>query len=66
MGDEYRAVRAAFGAAAGAKGTDVALGVATGAGHTALALAAVVKRVVAFDITPEMLAETERNAAGRG
>jgi SAM-dependent methyltransferase len=88
MGDEYRAVRAAFGAAAGAyttsaghadaealarvvavaeaHGTDVALDIATGAGHTALALAAVVARVVAFDITAEMLAETERNAALRG
>lgn len=45
---------------------DVALDVATGAGHTALALAPVVARVVALDITPEMLAETARNAARRG
>jgi SAM-dependent methyltransferase len=46
--------------------TDVALDIATGAGHTALALAPHVASVVALDITPEMLAETARNAAGRG
>lgn len=45
---------------------DVALDIATGAGHTALALAAHVARVIAFDLTEEMLAETRRNAAARG
>ncbi|MGO9056186.1 MAG: class I SAM-dependent methyltransferase [Candidatus Binataceae bacterium] len=43
-----------------------ALDVATGAGHTALALAPHVAEVVAYDITPQMLAETARNAAKRG
>ncbi len=43
-----------------------ALDVATGAGHTALALAPHVSEVVAYDITPQMLAETARNAAERG
>jgi ubiquinone/menaquinone biosynthesis C-methylase UbiE len=46
--------------------TDIALDIATGAGHTALALAPHVKEVVALDLTPEMLAETARNAALRG
>jgi SAM-dependent methyltransferase len=45
---------------------DVALDVATGAGHTALALAPHVRSVVAVDLTPEMLAETARHAARRG
>jgi SAM-dependent methyltransferase len=45
---------------------DVALDVATGAGHTALALAPYVARVVACDLTEPMLAETARNAAARG
>jgi SAM-dependent methyltransferase len=45
---------------------DVALDVATGAGHTALALAPHVAEVIALDLTPEMLAETARNAAARG
>jgi ubiquinone/menaquinone biosynthesis C-methylase UbiE len=35
------------------------LDVATGGGHTAIALAKYVKQVVAIDITPEMLAEAE-------
>ena len=43
-----------------------AVDVATGAGHTALAFAPHVARVVATDITPEMLAETARLAAARG
>ncbi len=43
-----------------------ALDVATGAGHTALALAPHVAEVVAYDITPQMLTETARNAAERG
>ena len=45
---------------------DVALDVATGAGHVARALAPHVRRVVASDITPEMLAETEALAAEHG
>jgi len=43
-----------------------ALDVATGAGHTALAFAPHVARVVATDLTPEMLAETARLARERG
>ncbi|MDE3108865.1 MAG: class I SAM-dependent methyltransferase [Acidobacteriota bacterium] len=46
--------------------TDVALDIATGAGHTALALAPWVARVIAYDLTEPMLAETARNAAARG
>jgi ubiquinone/menaquinone biosynthesis C-methylase UbiE len=42
------------------------LDVATGAGHTALAMAPQVARVIATDLTPEMLAETSRLAAERG
>jgi len=42
------------------------LDVATGAGHTAFALAARCDEVVASDITPEMLAVTARAAAERG
>ncbi|MDR3602609.1 MAG: class I SAM-dependent methyltransferase [Desulfosporosinus sp.] len=38
---------------------DIALDVATGGGHTAIALAKNVKQVVALDITPEMLAEAK-------
>lgn len=45
---------------------DRALDVATGAGHTALALAPHVAEVIAYDITLQMLAETERNAVERG
>jgi ubiquinone/menaquinone biosynthesis C-methylase UbiE len=44
---------------------DRALDVATGAGHTALALAPHVAEVIALDITPEMLAETALNASRR-
>jgi len=43
-----------------------ALDVATGAGHTALAFAPAVDRVVASDITDEMLAEAAKLAAARG
>ena len=43
-----------------------ALDVATGAGHMAVAFAPHVARVVACDITPEMLAETARLAAAQG
>lgn len=42
-----------------------ALDVATGAGHTALAFAPHVRTVIASDLTPEMLAEAAKNAAGR-
>jgi ubiquinone/menaquinone biosynthesis C-methylase UbiE len=48
------------------RSTDIALDIATGSGHTALAIAPYVASVVALDITPEMLAETARNASGRG
>jgi SAM-dependent methyltransferase len=41
------------------------LDVATGAGHTALALAPLVDRVVASDITDEMLAQAAKLAAAR-
>jgi ubiquinone/menaquinone biosynthesis C-methylase UbiE len=44
----------------------VALDVATGAGHTAAAFAPHVARVVASDITPQMLEEARKLAAGRG
>jgi ubiquinone/menaquinone biosynthesis C-methylase UbiE len=46
--------------------TDSALDIATGAGHTALALAPHVARVIAYDLTREMILETRRNAAARG
>jgi len=48
------------------KPEDLALDVATGAGHTALALAPHVREVTAYDMTEPMLAETRRNAASRG
>ena len=43
-----------------------ALDVATGGGHTALALAPLVREVVAADLTPEMLAAAEGFVRGRG
>jgi ubiquinone/menaquinone biosynthesis C-methylase UbiE len=43
-----------------------ALDVATGAGHTALAMAQHVAHVTATDLTPEMLAQTQRLATERG
>jgi ubiquinone/menaquinone biosynthesis C-methylase UbiE len=43
-----------------------ALDVATGAGHTALALAPRVGQVIGLDLTPEMLAEGAKLAAARG
>ncbi|NWJ95195.1 MAG: methyltransferase domain-containing protein [Chloroflexi bacterium] len=46
--------------------TDHALDIATGAGHTALALAPHVAQVIAYDLTPQMLEETNRNATERG
>lgn len=42
------------------------LDVATGAGHTALALAPHVTQVIAYDMTEPMLAETRHNAVARG
>jgi ubiquinone/menaquinone biosynthesis C-methylase UbiE len=45
---------------------DSALDIATGAGHTALALAPHVARVIAYDLTREMILETRRNASARG
>jgi len=51
---------------AGPKPDDVALDIATGAGHTALALAPRVASVIAYDLTAEMLLETRRNADARG
>ena len=47
------------------KPEDVVLDIATGAGHTALALAPHVHDVTAYDMTEPMLAETRRNAAVR-
>ncbi len=44
----------------------VALDVATGGGHTAAAFASRVRRVVASDLTPEMLREARTLAAQRG
>jgi len=46
--------------------TDHVLDIGTGAGHTALAFAPGVARVVAFDLTHAMLEEVRRNAAQRG
>ncbi len=48
------------------KSTDVALDIATGAGHTAMALAPHVAQVIGYDLTAPMLAETARNAAACG
>lgn len=45
---------------------DRVLDVATGAGHTALALAAHAGEVVATDLTPEMLREAQEFITGRG
>jgi ubiquinone/menaquinone biosynthesis C-methylase UbiE len=42
------------------------LDIGTGAGHTAIAFAPHVAEVVAFDLTPQMLEETARNAAAKG
>ena len=44
----------------------VALDIATGAGHMALAFAPHVARVIASDLTPEMLTETAKLAASKG
>ncbi|MEI7555318.1 methyltransferase domain-containing protein [Candidatus Chlorohelix sp.] len=45
--------------------TDYALDIATGAGHTAMAIAPHVAEVIAYDLTSQMLEETARNAAER-
>jgi len=44
----------------------MALDIATGTGHTALALAPHVASVIGFDLTPEMLAEAGKLRAARG
>jgi ubiquinone/menaquinone biosynthesis C-methylase UbiE/catechol 2,3-dioxygenase-like lactoylglutathione lyase family enzyme len=48
------------------RATDVALDIATGGGHTALALASRVARVVASDLTPAMLAAARAFIRGQG
>jgi ubiquinone/menaquinone biosynthesis C-methylase UbiE len=48
------------------KPTDKAVDIATGAGHTALALALHVAEIIAYDLTEQMLEETARNAKERG
>lgn len=50
---------------AAARGGDLALDIGTGAGFTALGLAERARLVVATDITPEMLAQTQKQAARR-
>src|SRR5436305_13912770 len=45
---------------------DRLLDIGTGAGHTAIAFAPAVSRVIAYDLTPQMLEEVERNAAAKG
>lgn len=47
-------------------GDETALDVATGGGHTANALAPLVRRVVALDLTPEMLAAAKAFIEGNG
>jgi ubiquinone/menaquinone biosynthesis C-methylase UbiE len=47
-------------------GDDRALDIATGAGHTAFALAPYVAEVIASDVTPEMLLQVEAGAITRG
>ncbi len=49
-----------------AKPTDIALDIATGGGHTALAVAPHVKHVVASDLTPRMLEAAERFITSQG
>jgi len=48
------------------RSTDRVLDIATGAGHTAIAFAPYVSQVVAYDLTPQMLEETARNATAKG
>jgi ubiquinone/menaquinone biosynthesis C-methylase UbiE len=47
-------------------GEETVLDVATGVGHTAIALAPLVKAVVGIDLTPRMQEEFEKNAAKAG
>ena len=61
-----RTALAALVALAAPRATDIVLDIATGAGHTALAFAPHVRKVVAYDLTDAMLAETAKNAADRG
>ncbi|MGA8110792.1 MAG: methyltransferase domain-containing protein [Acidobacteriaceae bacterium] len=61
-----RSALAALVALAEPRPSDTVLDIATGAGHTALAFAAQVHEVIAYDLTEAMLAETARNAASRG
>ncbi|MCC3358584.1 class I SAM-dependent methyltransferase [Bacillus sp. REN16] len=53
-------------ALADANGTELALDIATGGGHTANALAPLVRKVTAFDLTPEMLAAAEKFIKANG
>jgi ubiquinone/menaquinone biosynthesis C-methylase UbiE len=53
-------------ALADALGTELALDVATGGGHTANALAPLVGKVTALDLTPEMLTAAEKFIKGNG
>ena len=50
----------------GPQDQDEVLDIATGAGNVALAFAPFVSRVVAFDLTPSMLAQTLETARNRG
>ena len=61
-----RTALATLVALAAPRPTDSVLDIATGAGHTALAFAPHVQKVVAYDLTEAMLAETAKNAAQRG
>lgn len=47
-------------------GKEEVLDVATGTGHTAMALAPQARRVVAYDLTPAMLGQAAASAADRG
>jgi ubiquinone/menaquinone biosynthesis C-methylase UbiE/catechol 2,3-dioxygenase-like lactoylglutathione lyase family enzyme len=51
---------------AGPRPSDLALDVSTGGGHTALAVAPHVARVIASDLTPAMLQAARRFLAGQG
>jgi ubiquinone/menaquinone biosynthesis C-methylase UbiE len=62
---DHGALRKAVELARPAPG-DMALDIATGAGHMALALAPHVTKVIAYDMTQEMLLEAKGNAVTRG
>lgn len=53
-------------ALAAPQSTDLALDISTGGGHTALALAPLVSRVVASDLTPRMLAVARAHLLAQG